>query len=287
MTSNVAAIVDSVYRRYHRPEFISPDPLDLVLEFAESRDREIAAFIASSFALGRVDGIRRATRWVLSRLGEPGRLSDLGVREIESLCEPFRYRFFGGDHLAGLLIALKRVITEHGTLENCLVSGMHTASGDTPLVVSGLITLTDRIHHHAEGRLAESILVARPQLGSACKRLLLFLRWMVRCDRIDPGGWTRVHPADLLVPVDTHMLRVCRWLGLTPSRTASLAVSRELTQCFAAICPADPVRYDFSLTRLGIHPEARLSETRRKIESGSFSEADGDQVQPGKMQFPA
>jgi len=97
-------------------------------------------------------------------------------------------------------------------------------------------------------------LLPRPERGSACKRLNLWLRWMVRRDAVDPGGWTGVSPAQLVVPLDVHMHRICRALGLTRREAADLRTAVEITDAFRSFAPDDPVRYDFALTRLGIRP---------------------------------
>lgn len=279
----IPEICETVYRQFHHKRFVSPDPLEIVLRYESVLDREIAAFIASSLALGRVDGILRASSWILSRLPGPrAALIEMDEAEIVHLCTPFRYRFFTGENLAGLLIGLKGVLAEYDTLEKCFTSGLPSGAGAGTgrgvRTIAGLSALVSRVRSFARGRLDGSIMIARPDLGSACKRLLLFMRWMVRRDAVDPGGWTAVSPADLLVPVDTHMLRVCRWLGLTSRTTGSIRVSMELTGTFSSFVPEDPTKYDFSLTRLGIHPEGRLSEIRHAIEHGHAQ---------SKLTFPA
>ena len=103
-------------------------------------------------------------------------------------------------------------------------------------------------------------LLPSPSAGSACKRLNLFLRWMVRQDNVDPGGWDSVSPAKLIIPLDTHMHRIGRRLGLTPRRQADLRTAIEITEGFRGICPSDPVRYDFALTRLGIRRDEGVED---------------------------
>ena len=95
-------------------------------------------------------------------------------------------------------------------------------------------------------------LVPHPAKGSACKRLHLYLRWMVRRDAVDPGGWNGVPTAKLIVPLDTHMHRIGLGLGLTARRQADMRTALEVTRGFARHAPHDPVRYDFALTRLPI-----------------------------------
>jgi uncharacterized protein (TIGR02757 family) len=95
-------------------------------------------------------------------------------------------------------------------------------------------------------------LIPQPAKKSACKRLHLFLRWMVRSDEVDPGVWTGVSPAVLIIPLDTHMHRICGLLGMTARTQADMRTAHEITEGFRRVSPEDPVRYDFALTRLGI-----------------------------------
>jgi uncharacterized protein (TIGR02757 family) len=103
-----------------------------------------------------------------------------------------------------------------------------------------------------EVRQEPNFLLPEPSRGSACKRLHLYLRWMVRRDAVDPGPWTGVRASDLMVPLDTHMHRICSLLSLTSRRQPDGRAAAEVTAHFRNICPLDPVRYDFSLTRLGM-----------------------------------
>jgi len=104
-----------------------------------------------------------------------------------------------------------------------------------------------------EIRRERDFLFPDPRKGSACKRHNLFLRWMVRGgDGVDLGIWTVLDPRQLIVPVDTHMARLGRWLGLTSRRTVDWRMAEEITDGFRVVCPEDPVRFDYALTRIGI-----------------------------------
>lgn len=248
---------ERAYDQFHRPEYIAPDPLEVVREYSTTSDREVVGLIASSLALGRVDGIVAAAREVIDLLCDrrPAPCSPAAAilsrepEEIDRVFAGFRYRFFDCDQMAGLVIGIRAVLLEYGSLESSFAAGLRSGG-----VLSGLGRLVESLVAGAEGRLDRSIMLARPDRRSACKRLLLYLRWMVRSDTIDPGGWTAVGPEALLVPVDTHVLRLARRLSLTKRSQASLRVSQEITDAFRAISPDDPVRYDFCLTRPGIHP---------------------------------
>ena len=121
-------------------------------------------------------------------------------------------------------------------------------------MLPALALFVERLRAAAGGHAACPSLLSSPEDGSACKRLNLYLRWMVRRDRVDPGPWRTVPRSKLVVPLDTHMFRIARALGLTRRRQANLATAVEITRGFARYSPRDPVRYDFCLTRLGINP---------------------------------
>ncbi len=255
------AAVRMLHERYHRPELISPDPLELVVPYRDPRDREIAALICSSLALGRVRAILAACRTVLSAF--PDLRTDLLAATDEELrvrFEGFVYRFFRVSHLVAFLSGIRNVLREYGTLEAAFLSGGGQSgspetehAGDDGTVLPALTRFVRLLREHSPGD--PGMLLPDPERGSACKRLLLFLRWMVRRDNVDPGGWNGVHPSRLLVPMDTHLLQVSRFLGLTERRQADLRTAREVTGRLCELSPLDPARYDFALTRPGIRPE--------------------------------
>jgi uncharacterized protein (TIGR02757 family) len=247
-TEWIAERCELLYERYNRPEYIDPDPLSVVRRFGDPKEREVVALLASSLALGRVDLIIRAVEEVLARLPSPvTALARIREEELRERSRGFIYRFFRENHLSSFLIAVRRVIRRHGSLE-----GAVAAAGGAEELQLGLKGLTEELVAAAPE--PTSILLSNPGRGSASKRLHLFLRWMVRHDQVDPGGWERFNQGDLLVPVDTHMLKISRALGITERKQADLRTSKEITAFFGGIRPDDPVRYDFVLTRFGIRP---------------------------------
>jgi len=103
-------------------------------------------------------------------------------------------------------------------------------------------------------------LLPLPRLGSACKRLNLFLRWMIRKDDVDPGGWENIPLSKLIIPLDTHMHKIGILTGLTSRKQANMRTAFEITDGFKKLVPEDPVKYDFSLTRIGIRGDANFEE---------------------------
>ena len=189
-------------------------------------------------------------------------------REIIELLDGFKHRFTTGTELASLLVAIKRALETHGGLERLFGAGV---SRNDANVLPAMTAFVERLRGFARGAGgaggrrgaggagACASLLSSPEDGSACKRLNLYLRWMVRRDAVDPGPWTGISPSLLVVPLDTHLFRIAGELGLTRRRQPNLKTALEVTEGFARLRPDDPVRYDFSLTRLGINPAVARS----------------------------
>jgi len=242
--------LEKLYQKYNRREYAAYDPLGFLYDYGNLYDREIAALIASALAYGRVAQILKSVAFVLEILGQSPMLflRESSPHTIRKSFSEFRHRFATGDHLADLLTGAKKILQEYGSLHECFVSGMQKKD-ENP--VPALILFCEHLRKTGD----PAHLVPRPEKGSACKRMNLFLRWMVRKDSVDPGGWDNIPKSKLIVPLDVHMHRVSRKLGLTARKTADMRTAREITAGFARWVPEDPVRYDFALTRPGISGE--------------------------------
>jgi len=240
---------EALYRQYNHPGLISPDPLEAVRTFPAKADREIAALIASSLAYGRVRTILRSVQAVLQRMQPSLKvfISTGSSPQFKTIFQTFRHRFTSGEDVAALMAGIQYILQSHGSLEACFMAHDKPV---TPTVLPGLRGLLHTLRN-ATGQIPASLL-PDPEKGSAMKRANLFMRWMVRRDDVDPGGWNRVSPARLIIPLDTHIFRVSRVLGLTKRKAADLKTALEITDAFRNICPEDPVRYDFTLSRPGI-----------------------------------
>jgi uncharacterized protein (TIGR02757 family) len=268
--TNLKQGLASLYQRYNRREFVHPDPLEMVYRYSTPEDQEIAGLISACLAYGRVAQILTSVGKVLDLMDGNGAascphafLGNTTDRELRRLLRPFTHRFTTGKEMAALLIGIKRVIAEHGSLEETFATGMKR---DDENVLPGLEEFVDHLRRAAGGADACPSLLSSPADGSACKRLNLYLRWMVRRDRVDPGPWRRVARSKLVVPLDTHMFRIARALDLTRSRQANLKTAVEITRAFARHSPRDPVRYDFCLTRLGINPSVKGAPLLRPLQ---------------------
>ncbi|MGQ9500256.1 MAG: TIGR02757 family protein [Dissulfurimicrobium sp.] len=242
---------EDLYARFNKREFIHPDPLEFLYDYPDPMDREIAGLIASSLAYGRVEQILKSVTRVLAMLPGPREsLARINFPELLDMFAGFRHRFTSGRELAIFLLGIKKVIETHGSLERHLMSCI--SPSDTT-IIPALCKFTQGIC--AASDVKTMYLLPDPTRGSACKRPLLFLRWMIRRDQVDPGGWSGISPSMLVVPLDTHMFRISKELGFTSRNHADLKAAIEITNKFKVINPNDPARYDFVLTRFGIRPE--------------------------------
>lgn len=244
--------LDRLYRRYNRRRYINPDPLVVLYRYQDLPDREIVGLVASSLAFGRVAQILRSADRVLRIMGpSPAAFLDrTGPAALRRAFGGFRHRYADGGDLAELLTGIKRVIRRHGSLNRCLVS--HIDSEDRTV-------LPALAYFVRELGCAGNRLVPDPSKGSACKRLHLFLRWMVRKDAVDPGGWKGVSPRQLVIPLDTHMARIGRRLGLTCRQAPNAGMALDMTEAFRRLEPDDPVKFDFALTRFGIRTDLDMN----------------------------
>jgi uncharacterized protein (TIGR02757 family) len=241
--------LEALYSEYNRRCYVHPDPLEFLYDFRNPLDVEVAGLIASSLAYGNVKQILRSVSLVLTKMGPcpSAFLLSSPFNRIAGTFSGFKHRFTTGQDLARLLWGMRQVMERHGSLQKCFMSRLHR---DDHTVIPALSAFVEKVF--PDGC---DFLIPSPAKGSACKRLNLFLRWMVRRDDVDPGGWDGVPSSKLLVPLDTHMHRIAMTLGLTKRKQADLRTAIEITEAFRMLSPSDPVRYDFVLTRFGIRKD--------------------------------
>jgi uncharacterized protein (TIGR02757 family) len=225
---------------------IEPDPLQLVLRFHDPRDQEVAGLIAAAFAYGRADIIVANIGAVLAKMmPSPYRyLASFERREAARRFAGFAHRFHKTPDLVALLSQLSRAIRAHGSLGALFQSCYSDHDSDIAPSLARFVSALriDGLEY----------LLTSPNDGSACKRMNLFLRWMIRRSPPDLGLWSFADPAKLVMPLDTHVHRIATFLGLTDRKSADWKTARALTDALTRFDPSDPVRYDFALCRLGI-----------------------------------
>jgi uncharacterized protein (TIGR02757 family) len=264
--------LDRLYREFDHPNSAT-DPIHIVRRYTTPADREVVGFIAAGLAFGRVASVLNSIESVLAVLGpspaafirafDPER-DDEGGPNLRSL----GHRWIRGNDLVALVLVLQDMLNASTSLEG-FFTREHDAS--TPDIGDALDSFSRRACavdlRPAYGRVPAApgvrYFFPRPRAGSACKRLNLFLRWMVRRDEIDLGVWSRVPAAQLIVPLDTHVIRVGRCLRLTKYRSPGWRMAADITASLRRLDPVDPVKYDFSLCHLGMMGSCGYAQRKR------------------------
>src|SRR5881397_2766172 len=246
--------LERLYRDFDYEARLGRDAIQYPLRYADAADREIVALLTACLAYGRVDLFGRALERALSVMGpSPAAF----VREFDAARDAavfaaFIYRFNRPRDLVAFCVAARDALARHGTLEKCFLAGDADPRGALgPALERFARTFLDADLREVfpRGRRSRGYrhLFPLPSAGGPCKRLHLFLRWMVRREPPDFGLWTAVAPARLLIPVDTHVENIARSIGLTRRKSRTWRMAEEITRRLAAIDPEDPVKYDFAL----------------------------------------
>jgi uncharacterized protein (TIGR02757 family) len=249
---------------------LAADPVEIPHRYADPRDIEVSAFICASLAYGRVDLFKPKLEALHAAMGRsPAEfVQSLEVRSAARLFRPFVYRFNVGTDVAVLLMGVGQSLRRHGSLEALFVRELAEAEGSTE---KALGRFTRAIRQAAPLEAIRKALGRERGLhhllpavgGGAAKRLNLFLRWMVRGpDAVDFGIWRAVSPAGLVIPLDTHIHRMARHLGLTGRKSAGWRTAEEITRSLALLDGADPVKYDFALCHFGMSGACPLRPAR-------------------------
>ena len=248
------------------------DPVELVHRYGDPLDIEIAGLLCAALAYGRVDLFKPRLSALLESLGpSPAAVArEAKPAELLDRAAGFSYRMTGPRDVACLLYGAGRILREHGSLGSffaaayrerkdlketlCALVDELCATDFTPLL--GQRGPTRRLKH----------LLPHPSRGSACKRLNLYLRWMVRGpDGVDFGLWD-VPAGALVVPLDTHVHRIGRFVGLTARKDLSWKTAEDVTARLRQLDPRDPVRFDFALSHLGISGQCASRRDARRCE---------------------
>ncbi len=252
-TAALKARLDGLCDRYDTAKALEKDPLSILFAYEAPADREVAGFVAAHLAYGGVDPMIRAVRSALTPLG--ARPADWlrdqpesKVRaELTRVLASWAWRFHTGRDLVEWLLAWKRLDVESGAgLEAHLLPGL----GEEP--DEALSRLVQRLRAELPPSYGTRFSLPDPREGAACKRWRMFLRWMVRSGWPDLGLWSRYPTDRLIIPLDTHVARVSRFIGLSRRGTPDGKMAREITDSLCRLDPLDPLRYDFALSHLGI-----------------------------------
>ena len=250
--------LDALYGEYNREDSAS-DPVHRVRPYRDEADREIAGFCAAALAFGRVASVLNSIDTLLTIMG-PSPAAYVRRFEPDAPHPELRamvHRWIRGVDVAALLWILRQMLERSGSIEAFFVEGLAGEHEDVGPALDSFSTRAlaldvRRVYGRLPRRAGVCYFFPRPSAGSACKRLNLFLRWMVRRDEIDLGVWTRVPASKLIVPLDTHVIRLGRCLRLTRYVSPGWRMAADVTRSLRRLDPIDPVRFDFAICHVGM-----------------------------------
>jgi uncharacterized protein (TIGR02757 family) len=239
-------------REYNRPAFIHTDPVSIPHSFKKKQDIEISGFFAAIFAWGNRKTIINKSKelmWLMNNQPYEFCLHHKPA-DLKRLSE-FRHRTFTTTDLLYFISFLHHHYSKNSSLESAFTEKL---SGDDPNIEKALTGFHEYFFSLENVPPRTKKHIASPVSGSTCKRLNMFLRWMVRKDEcgVDFGVWTKIKPAQLVCPIDLHVARVARKLGLLTRKQTDWKAAIELTQRLKEFDPVDPVRFDLGLFGIGV-----------------------------------
>jgi uncharacterized protein (TIGR02757 family) len=275
-TTSLKPELDRLYAGFNYPDSAA-DPIQIVRRYERPDDREVVAFCAASLAFGRVASVLQSIERLMAIMGDrPAEyVRRFDPRRESAAFDGLVHRWTRERDLMALLWVVRQMLDRSGTIEGFFVEG-HRGPGGNGVAAGDVATALDSFSARAMAldleavygraprpstrsgrrgpgdRPGVSYFFPSPAKGSACKRLNLFLRWMVRRDALDLGVWTRVSSSRLVVPLDTHVIRVGRCLRLTRYTSPGWAMASDITASLARLDPQDPVKYDYALCHLGM-----------------------------------
>jgi uncharacterized protein (TIGR02757 family) len=256
--ARMRAPLEQLYGDYNREDSAS-DPVHKVRPFVEAADREVAGFCAAALAFGRVASVLNSIDTLFRILGpHPAAfLSTFDPTAPPPELKAMVHRWTRGEDIAALLWILRQMLEQSGSIERFFAEGLDRDAEDVGAALDRFSRRALDIDiRPAYGRKPKRPGVCyffpRPSAGSACKRLNLYLRWMVRRDEIDLGAWSSVSASQLIVPLDTHVIRLGRCLRLTSYTSPGWKMAADITRSLRRLDPDDPVRFDFALCHVGM-----------------------------------
>lgn len=252
---NLKQKLDLHYNSFDRTK-LEPDPLQFLHLFKDERDIELVGLIASIFAYGNVKQIENLLKkFILIFNGKPYLfIKNFSVENDLKKLAGIKHRFYTEDDIIKLFLVLSKEIKKHQSikqifLQGYIISDFNVKNGISNFSIHFLNSFLETF-----GKVSNGIkfMFSLPEKGSPCKRMNLFLRWMVRKDELDFGLWNEIPASKLVIPVDTHVARISKKLKLTKSKIATWKMAEEITQNLKKFDAADPIKYDFAICHIGI-----------------------------------
>ena len=248
--------LDYHYKAFDKSQ-ISPDPLQFLHMFNNEKDIETIGFIASIFAYGNVRQIiNTLDKIILISNNKPyDFVLNFEKKNYSNKLRGLKHRFYSDEDIIILFYLLNKVYREYEMLKNLYSTFYYK---DHLTIKISLSNFSNHLINTAKEFNGENLnlgikfMFPLPELGSACKRMNLFLRWMVRKDELDFGIWNEIPTSKLIIPVDTHVARVCQKLKLTKRKNVSWVMAEEITENLKLFDYSDPVKYDFAICHIGM-----------------------------------
>ncbi len=251
---NLKVDLDKLYTEFSTHSFIESDPIKFVHRYSFPLDQEVVGLLSSCLAFGRRDKINLFIKKLLSYLGDSPYNTVMNFDKGDlDIIKPLVYRFIKGEDIIRLLHALKLAFREYNSLEGLF--NLYFRDNSIRSAIIGFTRFFHGVNHNglSDRERNYRFLLPSPLSGSACKRINLFLRWMIRKDKVDIGLWDSIDKRHLLIPVDTHVARVSKLLGLTNRKSADWKMAEEITDKLRVFDFDDPVKYDFALFGYGLN----------------------------------
>lgn len=253
--SKLKKLLEHHYNEFDRSR-IEPDPLQFPHRYTTEKDIEISAFIASIFAYGTVTQINKTLNLIFSQMGNGPfeYLTSNKISDIRNSIKSFKHRFYTSEDIFCLFKFLREVFSNNESIKSIFLNyyNQHQNIKDainsfSKYSIMNLIKINNNKLTHGL-----KFMFPLPEKGSACKRMNLFLRWMVRKDELDFGLWSEIPTSHLVIPVDTHIFQIAQKLNLTTQSAVSWKMASEITENLKVFDKNDPVKYDFALCHIGI-----------------------------------
>lgn len=253
MADRLVDFLNKKVKEYNQPNFIASDPIAIPHQFTKKQDIEISAFFASIFAWGiRKTIINKGNELMQLMHNSP---HDFCINhtdnDLKKLLQ-FKHRTFNSTDLLYFIEFFKQHYQNHTSLEDAFTIGLKKTDSNTEQILNNFYNYFFSLEHVPHRTLKH---IASPAKNSACKRINMFLRWMVRKDNngVDFGIWKKITPSQLVIPLDLHVSRVARQFNLIQRKQTDWLTAIELTESLKAFAPKDPCKYDYALFALGIN----------------------------------
>lgn len=267
-TPVLRASLDRLYAEFNVQDSVA-DPVWRVRRYTRPDDREVVGFIAAALAFGRVQSVLNSIDGMLQVMGpSPAAFTrSFDPRRHRDVFAHLVHRWTNGADFAALVWILHQMIERSGSIENFFVEGLPPDAVDVGEALQSFSTRAlaldvSAVYGRKRPKPGVAYFFSKPSSGGACKRLNLFLRWMVREDRVDLGVWKKIKPGQLIIPLDTHVIRLGQCLRLTSLKSPGWRMAADITKSLRAIDPVDPVKFDFSICHVGMMNACGFGKTQ-------------------------